>query len=98
MSDKTDITPFRIDIHDTATSATRFYYEDAKAEHPTDPTTVPLGLAMFAGDFISMRRFAERDHKNIVHWASYDRGGHYAAHVVPDVLVEDLRTFYGGLR
>ncbi|MEV4753782.1 epoxide hydrolase family protein [Micromonospora sp. NPDC049559] len=81
----------------TATSATRFYYEDAKAEHPTEPTTVPLGLAMFAGDFVSMRTFAERDHRNIVHWRSYDRGGHYAAHVVPDVLAADLRTFYAGL-
>jgi pimeloyl-ACP methyl ester carboxylesterase len=85
----------------TATSATRFYYEDAHAEEtkePTEPTTVPMGLAMFAGDFVSMRTFAERDHKNIVHWESYDGGGHYAAHLVPDVLVDDLRTFYGKLR
>ncbi|GAA1292269.1 hypothetical protein Psi02_49540 [Planotetraspora silvatica] len=82
----------------TATSATRFYYEDAHAEHPQGPTTVPTGLAMFGGDFVSMRTFAERDHQNIVHWKSYDRGGHYAAHIVPDVLVDDLRTFYGGLR
>ncbi|GAA4197299.1 hypothetical protein GCM10022252_46010 [Streptosporangium oxazolinicum] len=82
----------------TATSATRFYYEDAHAEHPKEPTTVPTGLAMFDGDFVSMRTFAERDHTNIVHWRSYDRGGHYAAHIVPDVLAEDLRTFYDGLR
>jgi pimeloyl-ACP methyl ester carboxylesterase len=82
----------------TATSATRFYYEDARAAHPQEPTTVPIGLAMFAGDFVSMRTFADRDHKNIVHWESYDRGGHYAAHIVPDVLVDDLRTFYGKLR
>ncbi|WP_089211341.1 epoxide hydrolase family protein [Streptosporangium subroseum] len=82
----------------TATSATRFYYEDARAAHPQEPTTVPTGLAMFAGDFVSMRTFADRDHTNIVHWESYDRGGHYAAHIVPDVLVDDLRTFFGKLR
>lgn len=82
----------------TATSATRFYYEDAKAEHPTEPTTVPIGVAMFEGDFVSMRTFAERDHRNIVHWKSYGPGGHYAAHVAPDVLAEDLRTFYAKLR
>ncbi|GII62888.1 hypothetical protein Skr01_29730 [Sphaerisporangium krabiense] len=82
----------------TATSATRFYYEDAHAEHPKEPTTVPMGLAMFAGDFVSMRTFAERDHTNLVHWRSYDRGGHYAAHIVPDVLAADLRDFYGPLR
>ncbi|MET8160878.1 epoxide hydrolase family protein [Sphaerisporangium sp. NPDC005289] len=82
----------------TATSATRFYYEDARAEHPKEPTTVPLGLAMFDGDFVSMRTFAERDHANIVHWKSYDRGGHYAAHIVPDTLAADLRTFFTPLR
>ncbi|MEV4627836.1 epoxide hydrolase family protein [Micromonospora sp. NPDC049523] len=82
----------------TATSATRFYYEDAKAEHPTEPTTVPLGLAMFEGDFVSMRTFAERDHRNIVHWKSYGPGGHYAAHLAPNVLADDLRTFYAKLR
>ncbi|WP_328709055.1 epoxide hydrolase family protein [Microbispora hainanensis] len=82
----------------TATSATRFYYEDAHAEHPKEPTTVPLGLAMFEGDFVSMRTFAERDHRNIVHWRSYDAGGHYAAHLRPDVLSADLRDFYAALR
>ncbi|GIH28376.1 hypothetical protein Aph01nite_66860 [Acrocarpospora phusangensis] len=79
----------------TATSATRFYYEDAKADKPDGPTTVPLGLAMFKGDFVSMRTFAERDHINIRSWHAYDApGGHYAAHLETDLLVQDLRDFY----
>jgi epoxide hydrolase len=83
----------------TATSATRLYYEDAKAEQPTEPTTVPIGLAMFKGDFVSMRTFAERDHKNIRSWHGYDEPGHhYAAHLFPDVLVRDIRRFYSGLK
>jgi hypothetical protein len=82
----------------TAASAARFYYEDAHAEHPPEPTTTPIGLAMFAGDFQSIRRFAERDHKNIVSWSEYDRGGHYAAHLVPELLTRDIRAFYRGLR
>jgi pimeloyl-ACP methyl ester carboxylesterase len=83
----------------TATSATRIYYEDAKADKPTEPTTVPLGLAMFKGDFVSMLTFAARDHKNIRSWHAYDEpAGHYAAHLAPDVLVRDIRDFYGGLR
>ena len=32
------------------------------ADHPTEPTTVPVGLASFAFDFRPIRRFAERDH------------------------------------
>jgi epoxide hydrolase len=88
----------------TAGSAIRFYYEDAKAtEHPTDPTTVPTGLAMFAGDFQSIRKFAERDHAAIVSWNSYGGtgengvGGHYAAHEQTDVLVADIRSFFAAL-
>jgi pimeloyl-ACP methyl ester carboxylesterase len=82
----------------TTASSMRFYYEDAHAEHPTEPTTVPIGLANFADDFKSFRRFSERDHKNIVTWNEYDRGGHYAAHQVPDLLVGDIREFFRRLR
>jgi pimeloyl-ACP methyl ester carboxylesterase len=88
----------------TAGSAIRFYYEDAHAaEHPEGPTTVPTGLAMFAGDFQSIRRFAERDHSAIVRWTSYGGagddgvGGHYAAHEAPGVLVGDIREFFAQL-
>ena len=76
----------------------RMYYEDARAQHPTGPTTVPIGLASFANDFKSIRRFAERDHRNIVQWNTYDVGGHYAAHEVPDVYAADVRGFFGKLQ
>ncbi|HLK41752.1 MAG TPA: epoxide hydrolase [Thermoleophilia bacterium] len=85
-------------LTNTAGSAGRLYYEDAHAEHPTQPTTTPTGLANFANDFRSMRAFAERDHSNIVHWKVYDTGGHYAAREVPDVLVADIRDFFRALR
>jgi pimeloyl-ACP methyl ester carboxylesterase len=78
----------------TAGSSIRFYYEDAKAENPTEPTTVPIGLAGFANDFQSIRRFAERDHKSINQWHTFDVGGHYAAHQVPEVLAGDVREFF----
>jgi epoxide hydrolase len=89
----------------TSGSAIRFYYEDAHAgERPGGPTTVPTGLAMFAGDFQSIRRFADRDHANIVSWNAYgsataaagqrDAAGHYAAHEATDVLVNDIRAFF----
>jgi epoxide hydrolase len=82
-------------VTNTAGSSIRFYYEDTKAPPAAEPTTVPIGLAGFAGDFSGVRRFAERDHKNLVQWHTYDApGGHYAAHLVPDVLVEDIRQFF----
>ncbi|GGK99164.1 hypothetical protein Ppa06_47160 [Planomonospora parontospora subsp. parontospora] len=81
----------------TAGSSIRFYYEDKRAEQPTGPTTVPIALAGFADDFRSVRRFAERDHENIVSWNTYDSGGHYAAHQAPGVLAADIRRFFTGL-
>ncbi len=82
----------------TGGSAIRLYYENAHATPPIEPTTVPLGLAMAGGDFISIRRFADRDHKNIRSWNSYQYGDHYQAHVAPDQLVADMREFYRPLR
>jgi pimeloyl-ACP methyl ester carboxylesterase len=82
----------------TAASAARFYYENAHAPRPTEPTSIPIGVAGFAGDFSGIRRFAERDHQNIVRWSHFDRGGHYGAHLAPDLLVGDVRAFFGSLR
>ena len=83
----------------TAASAARLYYETAHAtDRPTEPTTVPLGLAAFGGDFSGIRRFAERDHRNIVRWSTFDHGGHFSAHKAPDLLIGDIRAFYAGLR
>ncbi|HEY3556488.1 MAG TPA: epoxide hydrolase [Kribbella sp.] len=82
----------------TVASAMRIYYEQGRASRPAEPTTVPLGLAQFRDDVQAIRRFAERDHANIISWNSYDTGGHFAAHQEPDLLVNDLRTFFTQLR
>jgi pimeloyl-ACP methyl ester carboxylesterase len=82
----------------TAGSAARMYYENAHATPSSEPTTIPLGLAAFGGDFSGIRRLAERDHKNIIHWSVFDRGGHFAAHKVPELLTGDVRQFFRQLR
>jgi epoxide hydrolase len=83
----------------TAGSAARFYFEDAHAtEKPTEPTSIPIGVAAFGGDFSGIRRFAHRHHTNIVSWNVYDHGGHFAAHKVPDLLVSDMRGFFARFR
>ncbi|MFI0355280.1 epoxide hydrolase family protein [Actinomadura sp. 9N407] len=85
-------------LTNSAASSARFYYENHHAEQDTVPTTFPLGLASFAFDFRPLRRFAERDHKNIVSWNEYDRGSHWAAHDAPDLLVDDIRGFFRRFR
>ena len=52
------------------------------------------GVAVFADDFRTIKAFAERDNTNIVHWSHFDRGGHYAAMEVPDLLAADIRAFF----
>jgi pimeloyl-ACP methyl ester carboxylesterase len=82
----------------TALSTANSYYErfhDASMWAPREPSTVPTGVAVFAVD-ISIRRFAEKTQK-IVHWSEFDRGGHFAALEAPDLLVDDIRTFFGVL-
>jgi epoxide hydrolase len=57
---------------------------------------VPVGVAAFAED-IAIRRFGEQSN-TIVHWSDFDRGGHFAAIEAPDLLVGDIRTFFGDLQ
>ncbi|MGH3712956.1 MAG: epoxide hydrolase family protein [Micromonosporaceae bacterium] len=63
---------------------------------PAGPAT-PVGVAVFPGDFLSIRALAERDH-HIVRWSEFERGGHYAAVEAPDLLTGDIRAFYRDLR
>ncbi len=83
----------------TAGSAIRFYYENAHAgQQQAEPTTVPLGLGQAkSGDFVSIRRFADRDHKNIVSWNTIDAVGHYTAHSAPSAYSGDVRAFFAKL-
>ncbi|MBF6183391.1 epoxide hydrolase family protein [Nocardia otitidiscaviarum] len=77
----------------TSASSARLYFENKHGAQASAPTTVPLGLAAFGYDFTPPRAFAERDHSNIVQWNEYDRGGHWAAYEVPDLLLADIRGF-----
>lgn len=83
----------------TAGSSIRFYYEDARTQRPTEPTAIPIALAAAAdGDFKPIRRFADRDHSNIVSWRVLpDVSGHYAAHTNPTALAADIRGFFASL-
>jgi pimeloyl-ACP methyl ester carboxylesterase len=83
-------------LTNTGTSSAQMYYECVHSEHWPTPSTVPTGVANFADD-IAIRQFAEQAN-TITHWAEYDRGGHFAALEVPDLFVEDVRTFFRTVR
>jgi pimeloyl-ACP methyl ester carboxylesterase len=57
---------------------------------------VPTAVAVFPQDFRTIRTFAERA-SHIVRYTEFDRGGHFAYTTDPDLVVADLREFFGGL-
>jgi pimeloyl-ACP methyl ester carboxylesterase len=85
----------------TINSSTRLYYEFRHAPWmptPDNPVRVPTGIAAFPKEIIpGARRNAERGY-NIVHWTDMPSGGHFAAMEEPELLVEDIRSFFRKLR
>ncbi|MEU8105578.1 hypothetical protein AB0C18_17825 [Nonomuraea muscovyensis] len=66
---------------------------DPTAYAPKPRVTVPTAV-LLAKDDVTIRRSAERDADS----AGPDRGGAYLALEVPDLLVADVRAFFGAKR
>jgi epoxide hydrolase len=78
-------------------SAAQFLYEAAHAIREWGaPSPAPTGFAVF-GEGSLMRRALDPEHK-VEHWSEFDRGGHFPAMEVPELLVGDVRTFFRRLR
>jgi microsomal epoxide hydrolase len=85
----------------TIHSSMRLYYETQRsgrgASLPEGRIPVPMGHARFPGDgFRTPRRWAEQLY-DVRRWTELPRGGHFPALEVPDLLLAELRAFFGGL-
>ncbi|MET7734054.1 epoxide hydrolase family protein [Streptomyces sp. NPDC005402] len=80
----------------TAGSAARMYYENSHVPDwfPTQTSGVPTAVANF-GEDVAIRRWAEQVN-TLVRWTEFDRGGHFAALEVPELLAGDVREFFNG--
>jgi pimeloyl-ACP methyl ester carboxylesterase len=79
-------------------SAANLYYEtlhDPKERKRR--SGVPTGVAVSPTQDVTIRRWAKRENE-IVRWTEFERGGHFAAMEVPDLLVADMRAFFRSLR
>ncbi|HEY0738537.1 MAG TPA: epoxide hydrolase [Herpetosiphonaceae bacterium] len=56
----------------------------------------PRGIAVFAADTTIRSLFDPGN--TMEHWSEFERGGHFPAMEVPDLLVEDVRTFFRRFR
>src|ERR687894_320918 len=80
----------------TGASAARFLYETAHSTEWGAPGTAPQGWALFAAQPF-VRAMMDPEHE-IEHWSEFERGGHFPAMEVPDLLVGDMRDFFRNMR
>jgi len=85
----------------TSASSARLYWESRHSGLSAQSlpfVDVPTGVARYPKEPLRWpRSWVERQY-NVVHWAPMERGGHFAAMEQPDLFVEDLRTFFRGVR
>jgi epoxide hydrolase len=82
----------------TGTSSTRIYYENRVATPNPARVTVPTACALFPKEItVPPRKWVEARY-NLVRWTEMPRGGHFAALEQPELLVDDVRAFFRGLR
>ncbi|PNG23816.1 epoxide hydrolase family protein [Streptomyces cahuitamycinicus] len=88
-------------LTNTAGSTAHFYFDNADLlptaptpQAPPPPLPVPLGVAVYPHDpALPIRKLADPLYPDIVHWAEYERGGHFAAMEEPDLFIGDLQAF-----
>ncbi len=86
-------------LTNTAGSAARFYKESAAAGRSMAPLEVPVGVAVLPYEITKpLPSLADEALPNIIRWTELDRGGHFAAMEVPELLAEDVREFFRQVR
>jgi pimeloyl-ACP methyl ester carboxylesterase len=87
----------------TITSSLRLYFENHHSKDGVhginiDRVDVPAGFAVFPIElFCPAKAWVERVY-NVARWTVMPKGGHFAAMEEPDLLVEDIRTFFRAYR
>jgi epoxide hydrolase len=78
-------------------SAANFIYEAAHYFEWSAPGPAPQGWAVFGGTDPVIRSLYDPEQK-ITHWSAFERGGHFPALEVPELLIQDTRAFFRHLR
>ncbi|MGH9480956.1 MAG: epoxide hydrolase family protein [Terriglobales bacterium] len=85
----------------TIASSCRLYWETRRAPlrfKPGQSIGVPCGVARFPKEApFPPRAWVERGY-NLQRWSEMPRGGHFAAWEEPELLAQDIRAFFRGLR
>ncbi|KAJ7600256.1 Alpha/Beta hydrolase protein [Mycena floridula] len=78
----------------------RIYYEiipsgEAFQFKWTNKATIPAGASLFPKELFYAPLSLIKAYRGHVFHAEHDKGGHFAAHEVPEALVDDLRRMFG---
>jgi pimeloyl-ACP methyl ester carboxylesterase len=88
-------------VTQTMPSSTRLYYESRQRPlslSPGNRVKPPVAVTLFPKEIgMPPRELAERG-LNIARWSEMPRGGHFAAMEEPELLAQDIREFFRGLR
>lgn len=85
-------------VTQTPASAARIYYERQFHTGGRKAGRVPVGCALFPREInVPPRKWVEAQ-LHVVHWTEMPRGGHFAALEEPQLLVDDVRTFFRKVR
>ncbi|KAJ7600260.1 Alpha/Beta hydrolase protein [Mycena floridula] len=80
-------------------ASVRIYYEITQHGERnfkwTSKTTIPVGASIFPKELFYAPLSLVKSYRGLVFHAQHEKGGHFAAHEVPEVLVEDLRKMFG---
>jgi microsomal epoxide hydrolase len=86
-------------VTETGPSSVRLYYENRRDPGVQGKVQVPFACAVFPGELfvVAPRQWVEASH-NLVQYTVMPRGGHFAAMEEPELLVQDMRKFFKGLK
>lgn len=88
-------------VTETINASTRLYCETMRSNRMrpgAEKITVPTGVARFPKEIYRPPLAWCRNSFDIRHWTVMPSGGHFAAMEEPELLVEDIRTFFRPLR
>jgi epoxide hydrolase len=82
----------------TGASSGRLYWESFH-DVSLDPVEAPTGISVFPKEiFRTSRRWAERRYRDLRHFGTPERGGHFAAFEQPELFVEEVRAAFRTMR
>ena len=85
-------------ITNTISSSAGIYYENTHSLPALGKIEVPTGVALFPADILLPPKQWAEQNLNISRWTTMPRGGHFTAMEEPELLADDIRSFYRQFR